>query len=197
MPSEERREVHKTKWMTRVPIPTQRVILSRRLGSFFAAVGGWVGVGVGVGVGTHNLSIYDHCKCKGAHGTPGMSIYDHCKSQVRNRVHTVLTTCLYMTTVNQRVSPVPTTCLYMTAVSHRVPTVLTTCLYMTDVSHKVPMYSPVGCTPPNQAKHKEAAQREKICCTSRRAVFWWPFRAPVSHKRGAAGHKKLGLFAWR
>ena len=27
----------------------------------------------------------------------------------------------------------------------------------------------------DQAKHKIAAQRKKICCTTRRAVFWWPF----------------------
>ena len=79
-------------------------------------------------------------------------------------VPTPLTTCLYMTTLSHRVSPVLTTCLYTTSSSHRVLTVLTICLYMTSLSHKVPMYSPVGCTPPNQAKHKEAAQWKKKCC---------------------------------
>ena len=43
----------------------------------------------------------------------------------------------------------------------------------------------------DQAKHKQAAQREKICCNTRRAVFWWPFRAAVPHRRGTAGHQKI------
>ena len=67
-------------------------------------------------------------------------------------------------------------------------------VYLRCNKRQLPSTSPPPCTLRAVDKTRSGkwlAQRKKICCTTRRAVFWWPFRSAVPHRRGAAGHQKI------